>query len=553
MKSKKMNVQLSVYIILIVLITVFISSILYYYRTSDIQFDENFKQTRLSIETSAEYIESYLVRLKGISDVIAMHPDTISFIEGDSRSKGAVKALMDLSLESDENILSISMVLRDGQLISSGSSEFLIQSEDMMDESWYMEAKDSHQMPALNSIRRTDFTMDKENWVISISREIVNDDNEHLGVLLIDLDYSFFEEYINNISLGDSGYAFVIENDGDVVYHPDTSYFENSSKNNELVAICELGEGSEKDGLITFKTSIGHSEWLLVGLSSLDSLNMLRVELLQTSLVVILLMLSLGILLAIIVSRRVTSPIHTLEKAMKEVSKTWASVDIKGEYKEVDSLIDQYNQMIAEIKSLLDQIRNNESKMRQYEFDALENQINPHFLYNTLDTIVWLSEFKEHEKAIYVTKALSNLLRVSLRSETLIPLEQELTHVENYLKIQKERYDTLNYSLEVEDAARQVMVPKIILQPIVENSIYHGIKEGSGKGTVKITATITDYLVIVVEDDGVGFDTHLKKKGKRIGLDNVDHRIKLLFGDEYGIKINSTINIGSKITFMLPK
>lgn len=551
MKYRKMHTQLSLYIIIIVIVTVVISSILYYYRSSNIHYKETLDQTQISIETGADYIKSYLVNLKRISEVIAMHPDTIAYIEGDLEAEKGLRALMDLSYSGDENILSIAIVLRDGSLISSGSVNYETQSKDMMEEAWYMDAKNSHQMPSLNSLRRTELTMDKENWVISMSREIVNSKQEHLGVLLIDLDYSFLENYIENIALGQDGYAFVIENTGQVVYHPDTSYFISESKRKELVAICDLEEGSETEGLITFKSNIEESEWILVGLASLDGLQAIRSSLLETNLVVILGMFIIGVLLAIMVSRKITSPFKLLIESMQDVSESWSKVSLKHEYLEVNTLVNEYNRMIDAIKSLMETIKQNEKSMAQFKFDALESQINPHFLYNTLDTIVWLSEFRDHEKAIEVTKALSKLLRVSLRSDTLILLDQEIDHVESYLKIQKTRYEDLDYVISATPQARALMVPKIILQPLVENSIYHGIKEGLGKGVIEINASVENDLIIEIKDNGIGFDINSSDK-KRIGLENVNQRISLLFGDTYGLAINSAIEKGTTVRINLP-
>lgn len=555
-KLKQMNVQLAMYLILISVFAVVILSVFVFSNISSLLEEDANLQTKEDVNQSAGYIEGYLEKVKGVSDIIAMHPDTIQFIEGKSTSERAVKALMDLAKGNDERILNITLVVRNGDIITSGESELEITMGDMMEENWYMEAKDSHQMPALTSLRRTELTMEKETWVVSVSREIVNESNEHLGVLLIDIDYNFFEKYLESIPFGQSGYAFIIDIDGQVVYHPDVSYFEDERKKESLVEICELGEGSENEGLVTFKTNIGHSKWILVGLSSLDNVERLQKELIKSVFIVGMIVLVVSFLMSIIVSKKLTSPIKTLQRSMITVSENWEPVQIRNSFYEVENLSRQYNKMITQIKTLLNTIKENEKKMRDFEFRALQNQINPHFLYNTLDTIVWLSEFKETEKVIDVTKALSSLLRVSLKNDKLVSLEEELNHVSNYLAIQKERYaEALEYEVICDIDKQFYRVPKLILQPIVENSIYHGIKEGSGSGKVIVEVKLENDLIIIVSDNGRGYDTDEKKDSNTIGgvgIKNVDQRIKLICGPQYGLEIKSKVGQGTIVTYRLP-
>jgi len=213
------------------------------------------------------------------------------------------------------------------------------------------------------------------------------------------------------------------------------------------------------------------------------------------------------------------------------------------------------------LKRLTGEIRNQEEELHRHEMNALYSQINPHFLYNTLDTIVWMAEFNETKAVIKTTKSLAALFRLSLNQDKkLIPLEDELNHVKQYIYIQKQRYqEKLNYTIDVEEKLNDCLVPKIILQPIVENSIYHGIKNLEGNGMIWITAKQEgDNLLIVIRDNGVGFNSSKgyksKKKGLKlggIGVTNVSKRLRLQYGNGYGVALHSVIGEGTVATLKL--
>ncbi|MCK8059087.1 MULTISPECIES: sensor histidine kinase [unclassified Fusibacter] len=566
-KSKRMNqmnVRISIYLGVTTVIAVTLLSALFYMSASSIVLNDALKQTSEAVEQSGKYIEGYLDKVKSLSDLIAMHPDTIDSLKNESdESKNALKALLDVASDSDDRIVSIALIGKDGGMVYAGAQMLMETSSDMMDESWYMEAKNSHQMPALNSARRTEFTMDKNTWVVSVSREIVDEDNRHLGVLLIDIDYNFIEDYLVSLPLGDTGYAFIVSANGQVVYHPDVSYFADAKKAQSLISICELGPGHQSEiGLITFKTEIGHSDWIMVGLSSLDNVAFLRRQLVESMILVGLIVMVLGMIGGALMAKRMTSPIEKLENAMKTIDGKWRHVSIPAAgSSEVVELTMQYNNMLDKIKSLLQELTDKQEMIRKYELQALQSQINPHFLYNTLDTIIWLAEFGETDKVVLVTKSLAELLRLSLKQdEGLITLKEELDHVSHYLTIQEERYaEELDYEIICSMDASLYMVPKLILQPIVENAIYHGIREGGAHGHISIEINQSEEnLWIDIADNGKGFDPAKPMNEDRVrlggvGLSNVDQRLKLVYGEDFGLKIDSKIGVGTTVTFTIPK
>jgi two-component system sensor histidine kinase YesM len=560
----QMHVKLALAISSTTVIAVTLLSIIVYLTVSSIFFNDAYKQTSEAVNQSGNYIEGYLDKVKSVSDLLAMHPQVVEVLKQSSlEDQGAVSSLLELTKDSDARILSIAIIGLDGRVLSAGEDMLKAKESDMMAEPWYIEAKNSHQMPALTSVRRTEFTMDKELWVISIAREIVDAEGEHLGVLLIDIDYNLFVDYLTNLDLGSRGYVFIVSVDGQVVYHPDASYFGDAKMAASLVEICELGEGYKSEmGLMTFKTTIGHSDWIMVGLSSLDNLSFLRRQLVETVFFVSVALVLFGVFSAIYVAKKVTSPIKSLESAMREIDESWKHVNLPADAtSEVLSLTKQYNLMLDHIKLLLDEVKTNQVKLRAFEIQSLQSQINPHFLYNTLDTIVWLAEFGETNKVVSVTQALAQLLRVTLKGDDgLIDFDEELNHVRAYLAIQEQRYeDALSYEITVDIQTQGFKVPKLILQPIVENAIYHGIREGSGVGRILIRAfEMESVLSVEIVDNGRGFEVGSREKDDRVklggvGISNVDQRLRLIFGSEYGLVVESELGKGTCVRYRIPK
>ncbi len=258
-----------------------------------------------------------------------------------------------------------------------------------------------------------------------------------------------------------------------------------------------------------------------------------------------------------IIAERITKPIKLLQDAMVDLDHV--KLPKYGVTYEVDELSKQYQKMLDKIQRLLSEIKENEQYLRNYELSALYSQINPHFLYNTLDTIVWMAEFNDSEKVIEVTKSLAQFFRISLsKGQEMITLESEIDHITQYLFIQKQRYeDQLNYTIELPEALKNLEVPKIILQPIVENAIYHGIKEQTEGGHILVRCSVeNESLQIIVADDGVGFDMNqqtsntLKLGG--VGIENVKKRLNLVYGEASRFEINSVINQGTTIKIFIP-
>lgn len=265
----------------------------------------------------------------------------------------------------------------------------------------------------------------------------------------------------------------------------------------------------------------------------------------------------------------ITKPIRNLCDVTEEVSK--GNLEIRSDVDvgaEVGVLSDSLNLMIDKINELLDQVKAEQIRLRKAELELLQSQINPHFLYNTLDAIVWLAESGEQKKVVSMVESLSKFFRTSLnQGKEIINLKEELQHVRSYLEIQQVRYqDILDYEIDVPEELYEYLIPKITIQPLVENALYHGIKNKRGKGSIKISGEVkADGFVLYIRDNGIGMtDERLlqikerihgngENKGEIFGLFNVNERIRLKFGEEYGLNIESAYNEGTTVSVFLPK
>ena len=254
--------------------------------------------------------------------------------------------------------------------------------------------------------------------------------------------------------------------------------------------------------------------------------------------------------------KRWIAPLNDLRETMLEIASGNQNLRAKeaGAY-ELREVSRQFNAMLDQIGQLMADVRRQEETTRQYELQALSSQINPHFLYNTLDTIIWMAEFQDSQRVVQVTKSLATYFRLALnQGKDLICLSDEINHVRQYLFIQKQRYgDKLEYEIAENPVFDHLVLPKLVLQPLVENALYHGTKEKEGQGHIRVSVQKQDsVLVILIEDDGVGFQvagdssqSQLKRGG--VGLQNVDQRLKLHFGEDYQMKIDSIPSKGTTV------
>jgi two-component system sensor histidine kinase YesM len=395
-----------------------------------------------------------------------------------------------------------------------------------------------------------------------------------LGAILVDLRLDRIEEVLADSSLGRDGFLYIADPDGELVYAPV----------NRIVyrvppRALAGSEGRQVLGLGGEKYQVLHKEspytlWKTVGVFSqreaLREVDFVR----GYSLVVGGVTIALAAVLAIFFASSIARPVTRLRKLMKraETGDFEVRFDDEDRRDEIGQLGRSFNAMIEEIRNLIAQVYLEQQHKREAELRVLQEQIKPHFLYNTLDTIQWMAQDHGAQDIVCIVNALTKLFRVGLsKGREIIPVADEMSHVESYLCIQKARYeDKFEYEIRTGEGLETCRVLKLVIQPLVENALYHGIKERRGSGRISISAfREAEELVFVVQDDGIGMteealaslradlERPVKIDGRApdhsgFGARNVHERIRLNFGDRYGLSYRSVRGEGTAVTVRHP-
>ena len=413
-------------------------------------------------------------------------------------------------------------------------------------------------------------------WGLTLARavEIRERASTHQGVLMMELLYSGLQQYFDNVSIGTHGYIYMIGSDGEILYHPRMQLIESGIEEESQLAASAVRDGTYSERYrgenrhVTVKT-VGYTGWKLAGVTSERGFYLNNQKnLLFMGFIIGLLAYILALVNAYI-SSRITTPIRKLEHSVNVIESGDLEAEVYiGGAEEIRHLGTSVQKMADRIRGLMQDIVTEHETRRRTEFDALQSQINPHFLYNTLDIIVWMIENEEKEKAVQIVTALGRFFRISLsRGRSIIPVKDELEHVRNYLMIQQNRFkNKFTYRVEADDAVLPMASVKLILQPIVENAIYHGMEFMDGDGEILVKAELKDgCTVMTVRDNGLGMTEETVEKllsgeqphapsrrGSGIGVRNVHERIRIYFGEDYGLSIVSEPDEGTEVTIRMP-
>lgn len=430
---------------------------------------------------------------------------------------------------------------------------------------WYKEIFVDGEDIVLTSSYVQNLVMDRYNWVISLGMAVKDDEDKVIGIVLLDLNYSSIKNICDEVIPTDQGYVYLLSNDGQIVYHPQQQLIFNNVKEEDTTIIqSSLGTYIEQNNQTYIVSSSSSNEWKTVAV--LENSILFRNTIINTVIfaATTIIFVLIAFYISYIFSRWFTKPIMELSRNMKKVQNgdLTVRVNIKNN-DEIGDLGDSFNVMTERLDISRKRILIEQEEKRISELNALRAQINPHFLYNTLDSIIWMAECDQTEEVVDMTSALSKMLRASInRQKGDATLKLELQNAVNYLKIQKFRYSNkLDYKIDVDESLHNKKVVHLILQPLVENAIYHGIKANMGVGIITIRAYEEDNLLYIkVIDDGVGMDKKTvndvfmsrESIDTGIGIYNVDRRIKLVFGEEYGLSIDSEPKRGTTITITIP-
>lgn len=403
-------------------------------------------------------------------------------------------------------------------------------------------------------------------WVVTVVRPMPSGNTPRW--VAVDVRFSGLGASINGVGIGQHGYCYLMDEHGNMVYHPQQQLLYAGIKTEEAARLEGLADGTYVEDTVIYSIQdVPGSNWRVVGVSYIDeTVNESVWQMARITLGTAALILAAALLTGWVISHLLSHPLQRLETAMEQFEQDadgFTFQPVAGT-REVQELSDSFGHMVGRIQQLMTTVREEEIDLRKTELKALQAQINPHFLYNTLDSIAWMCEQGKNGDAVKMVHALARLFRISIsRGHELIPIEKELQHAESYLLIQKFRYkNQFTYHFTVDESCLHYLCNKITLQPIIENAITHGLDLLVEPGHIEITVcTEGEDVLFRVSDDGIGMSQEQvaellqNEPSDRtgIGIKNVNDRLRIYFGPQYGLSIESVPDEGTTVTIRMPR
>ncbi|QJD84217.1 sensor histidine kinase [Cohnella herbarum] len=417
---------------------------------------------------------------------------------------------------------------------------------------------------------RSFWVMDKQKAVLTVGKKILDTESmDTLGYLFVNVSEKTLSSVYHPVGPAKSNGYYIVDTRGVIISSADESKIMQPVESNKKVEILgqetllEETSGANGQKILLTAMPFGNSDWKLVNEVDLRELTRETRQVSSIILIVGGICLFLAIVGAVILSRAIAAPIMALAKHVNRIRDE--NIDRPVEVKsrdEIGILGSGLNIMLGRVNDLLVKVKEEQQLKREYEFALVQNQIKPHFFYNTLDLIYVLCKSGENDEAGKATKALADYYRIALSNgKEIITVREEVRNLQSYLYIQSARYsDLFDFRIDIPNELLNYAIPKLTLQPLVENAIYHGIKEKGSFGHITVSGSVQgDTMLLRVTDDGVGFPRVLlesftggKELSESFGLKSVDERMKLYFGDRYGIRIRSEEGKGTEVTVEIP-
>lgn len=539
------------------------------------------KAENLTVENSRQLLnqttinlEDYLRNMRRISD--AMYYTVIKNTDIGSES---LEDSMNLLYEANKDkLVSVACYTNDGKLTEASPIATEKPGVDVKSQKWFQDAAgelENFHFSTPHVQNLFDDPSYRYYWVVSLSRtvELTRNGNSMLGVLLVDMNYSSIEQLLEKANTDTSGeYVYLMAPDGEIIYHPKQNLIhmglheENNTEaaGYEDTTVKENFHGEKR--LVTVKT-ISYTGWKLISVVPMKSFSMGMTGMRNLVVLLVALTVLAVVILNQMVSARISKPLRRLNDSVKEWEAGNMNPDIYiGGSMEVEHLGKTLRSTVAQIRQLMDDIVVEQEEKRKSELDALQSQINPHFLYNTLDSIVWMITGERYDDAVFMITQLASLFRISLsKGKTVIKIEDEVKHARNYMNIQKIRYkNSFEVDFQIEEDILDGCIVKLVLQPLLENAIYYGMEFMDGEGEIHVRGYRKDKDVYLeVEDNGLGMPEEEAaellngkerphKHGSGVGLVNVHSRLKLRFGEAYGLVIHSCPDEGMMVQIHIP-
>ena len=531
--------------------------------------------TEATVESTVDRVNSDLLDIRQIFN--AANYNIVQ--EFDISSEKFAEQFSLLYEVNSDKIESLALYGNEGRLIASEPVAVEKENIDVKGQDWYKNAESAIEnvhfsVPHIQNLYEDGLY--RYHWVVSLSRYVDINDGEipGSGVLLVDMKYSVIEDVLKQINDSSEGiYYYMISRDGQMIYHPrKTEMARGLFEENSLKAsgyeegTYEITTDGHKESVVV--GNIAYTGWKLIGVVP-ESVQTARINNFRyyifTTIMVLMMMLLEGNRL---ISRKISKPIRKLDESVKTYEAGGKPDIYIGGSSEIRHLGYSVQRSYERIETLMEEIIRQQNERRKSELDALQSQINPHFLYNTLESITWMIEAQKNEEAVIMISELAKLLRVSLsRGKTIIPVKDELQHSGSYMNIQLVRYkERFQMEFQTDKEIEDYCIVKLVIQPILENAIYYGVgnmdEDDEGKITVRGEKKEDD-IYIIIEDNGMGMrkevlenilkdNNKVPKHGSGVGVINVHSRIQLMFGEQYGLEIYSEPDEGTRVVIHIP-
>lgn len=554
-----------------------ILGVVMYIRFSASSRQEIILSTQKLMEQTEENLEDYLSNMRQISDAVYYN---VIKEHGIAEQENQIQQGMNLLYEANRSRLrSIAIYNSYGSLIAAEPVALQKEDPDVTNQGWYEKAvSDTANMhfstPHIQNL--FDDHSRRYYWVISLSRvvELTDHGVPTTGVLLVDMDYSGISRMMQKINASENGqYYYLCDSNGRIIYHRQQAQIRKgfSSENSMKAAAYKDGvyndtfDGSRRKIIVN---TISYTGWKLVGIIPDATFTHGMFDIRYFIVILILFMAMMLAVINRVISDRISSPVLKLQQSVIAYEAGEKPEIYIGGSQEIRLLGYAIQRSYEQIDALMHKIVLEQNERRKSELEALQSQINPHFLYNTLDSITWMIEGKRNDEAVFMISELAKLFRISLsKGRTIISIKDELQHAKSYMNIQKIRYkNRFSVSFEADPALYSCCTVKLILQPVLENAINYGVgdmDEDDG-GQIQVTGRLEHGTAILsVTDNGVGISAdevdllltdsnRIHKHGSGVGLVNVNHRIQILYGNQYGLSVQSEPDKGTTVSICIP-
>ncbi len=557
------------------IVMLLILGIVLYVRFSTVSREEVIKSTEKLMEQTGESLEDYLIHMRQISD--AAYYNVIKENDFSSQNQDIQEGLKLLYEANKGKLRSIALYNNYGSLMAAEPVAIQKEDPDVTRQGWFRQAMEEMEnlhfsTPHIQNL--FDDAAFRYYWVISLSRvvELTDGGDSQLGVLLVDMDFSNIARLMNQINTENNGqYYYLCDSNGEIIYHQRQSQLGKGigSENSRMASSYKEGvydeifEGEHRKVLVN---TISYTGWKLVGVLPDSMFNSGMINIRYFVIILMLLMAMTLVIVNRVVSVRISRPILKLNSSVLEYEAGEKPEIYIGGSQEIRHLGLSIQESYEEIERLMKRILWEQNERRKSEMDALQSQINPHFLYNALDSITWMIEGERNEEASYMVTQLAKLFRISLsKGYTIISIQDELQHAKSYMNIQKIRYkNAFSVEFDVDQEIFSYCTVKLILQPLLENAISYGVGPLDEGGEIRITGKKEgDRIILAVMDNGIGIpenevdllltdSNRVHKQGSGVGLVNVNNRIRILFGKAYGLQIESEPDEGTTVYIELP-